>query len=247
MRDRARPSLLAVIALAAVAAWIAADLGDGAKATAESTTPEAGTRVARSVCEAHELRELQKKDPDLKVDFGEFKDATWPTRAACLSHAAAGDPDAPGPLQPIQFSHKHHAGLYQIDCQYCHSGTDRSPSAGVPATEVCMGCHAQFPASYDELEGIRTLKDHWAKKQPIEWVQIHRLPEYVQFQHRAHVRAGFACQECHGKVETYDKLPLVEETVWWPWLLPAHKLEMGWCIDSHRRNNATQDCAACHY
>ena len=72
-----------------------------------------------------------------------------------------------------------------------------------------MGCHAQFPASYDELEGIQTLKEHWAKKQPIEWVQIHRLPEHVQFQHRAHVHAGFECQDCHGAVETYDKLSMV--------------------------------------
>ena len=243
MRDRARLSLLAVLVLAAAAAWIAVGFGSGTKARAE----DAGVRTATSVCEAQELRELQKKDPTLKIDIPDQFKVDWPTRAACLSHAAAGDPDAPGPLQPIPFSHKHHAGLYQIDCQYCHSGTDRSRAAGVPAVEVCMGCHAQFPASYDELEGIRTLKDHWAKKQTIEWVQIHRLPEYVKFQHRAHVRAGFACQECHGKVETYDKLPLVEDTVWWPWLLPAHKLEMGWCIDCHRRNNATQDCAACHY
>jgi hypothetical protein len=243
MRDRARPSLLALLLLAAVTAWIAVGFGTSAPVHAE----DAGVRVAKSVCEAHELRALQKKDPNLQIDLGEFKDQTWPTEAACRSHAAAGDPDAPGPVQPIQFSHKHHAGLYQIDCQYCHSGTDRSPSAGVPALEVCMGCHAQFPASYDELQGIKTLKEHWANKQPIEWVQIHRVPEYVQFQHRAHVQKGFACQECHGAVETYDKLPLVADTKWWPWLLPTQKLEMGWCIECHRRNNATQDCAACHY
>ena len=240
--SRARPSLLAVFALAVAAAWIATGFGAGEPVHAEGS----GVRVAKSVCEAHELRALQKKDPSVQIDLGEF-DKPWPTEAACLSHAAAEDPDAPGPVQPIQFSHKHHAGLYQIDCQYCHSGTDRSPAAGVPAVEVCMGCHAQFPTSYDELEGIRTLKQHWKDQTPIEWVQIHRLPEYVQFQHRAHVQAGFACQTCHGAVETYDKLSMVPDTKWWPWLLPAAKLEMGWCIDCHRRNNATQDCAACHY
>jgi hypothetical protein len=162
-------------------------------------------------------------------------------------HAAADDPDTPGPVQPIQFSHKHHAGLYQIDCQYCHSGTDRSPSAGVPAVEVCMGCHAQFPASYDELEGIRTLKEHWAKKQPIEWVQIHRLPEYVQFQHRAHVQRGLRLPDLPRRRRDLRQAVDGPDTKWWPWLLPTAKLEMGWCIDCHRRNNATQDCAACHY
>jgi hypothetical protein len=149
--------------------------------------------------------------------------------------------------QPIQFSHKHHAGLYQIDCQYCHSGTDRSPSAGVPPLELCMGCHSQFPASYDELEGIRTLKDHWQRKVPVEWVQIHRLPEYVQFQHQAHLRRGFACQTCHGPVQEMDKVSMTSDTKWWPWLLPTQKLEMGWCIQCHRANGASQDCVTCHY
>ena len=170
-----------------------------------------------------------------------------PTREACLSHAADENPDTPGPLQPIQFSHKHHAGLYEIDCQYCHSATDRSPAAGMPAVEVCMGCHAQFDKHYDELEGIQTLKDHWERKVPIEWEQIHRLPEHVQFQHRAHLQAGFECQTCHGAVEDMDKVHLVPDTKWWPWLLPTKKLEMGWCIDCHRQNDATQDCLACHY
>src|SRR5262245_23063812 len=111
MRDR-RPSLLAVILLGALAAWIAvAGLGGGEKVHAEDAK-----RVATSVCEAHELEELQKKDPGLQIEIPDEFKTMFPTRAACLSHAAAEDPDAPGPVQPIQFSHKHHAGLYQIDC-----------------------------------------------------------------------------------------------------------------------------------
>jgi len=206
-----------------------------------------GKLVAGSVCEAHELRARQELDPDLEVEIPPQFATPWPTRAACLSHAAAGDPETPGPLQPIQFSHKHHAGLYQIDCQYCHSGTDRSPAAGVPSVQLCMGCHAQFPASYDELEGIRTLKESWEAKRPIEWVQIHRLPEYVQFRHNPHLTAGFECQTCHGPVEEMDKLHMTADTRWWPWMLPAQKLEMGWCIDCHRENGASQDCYTCHY
>ncbi len=211
-------------------------------------TADAGEVLrATSVCDAHELRALQEEDPDLQIEIPEEFDKEWPSRAACLSHAAAEDPDTPGPVQPIQFSHKHHAGLYEIDCYYCHTGTDESPAAGVPSVELCMGCHKQFPASYDELEGIRTLKDHWERREPIEWVQIHRLPEHVQFQHRAHIRAGVECAECHGKVEEMDKVYLVEDTIWWPWALPAQKLEMGWCIQCHRENEVTQDCYACHY
>ena len=60
-------------------------------------------------------------------------------------------------VQPIAFPHTIHAGVDQIDCQYCHSGTDQSRTAGIPSVEVCMGCHAQFPKEYDELEGIQTL------------------------------------------------------------------------------------------
>jgi hypothetical protein len=203
--------------------------------------------VAGSVCEAHELRALQAADPHLEIEIPKEFDKPFPTREACLSYAAAEDPETPGLLQPIPFSHKHHAGDFQIDCQYCHSSTDVSPSAGVPSVELCMGCHSQFPKEYDQFQGIQTLKEHWAAKEPIEWEQVYRLPEYVQFQHRAHVRAGFDCQRCHGPVETMDKVYVTPDTIWWPWGLPSKKLEMGWCIDCHRENGATQDCYACHY
>jgi hypothetical protein len=238
-----RPFALVLLVVAALADWLVVGLGPGSPVQAD----DGGTLTANCVCEAHDLRAMQEADPHLAIEIPKEFDTPWPTREACLSHAAAEDPETPGPLQPIQFSHKHHAGLYEIDCQYCHSGTDRSRAAGVPSVELCMGCHAQFPASYDELEGIQTLKEHWENEEPIEWVQIHRLPEYVKFQHRAHVRAGFECQQCHGAVEEMDKVALVEDTIWWPWGLPSAKLEMGWCIDCHRENGATQDCLACHY
>lgn len=244
MRDTRPPRSLVFLLLAAagVATVLAVGLG-GSRVSAD----DGNVLVAKSVCEAHELRDRKAANPDLQIEIPAEFDTPWPTRQACLSYAAAQDPDTPGPLQPIPFSHKHHAGLYGIDCQYCHSNTGESPSAGVPSVQVCMGCHSQFPASYDEFEGIRTLKQRWEDREPIEWVQIHRLPEYVQFQHRAHVRSGIDCRQCHGAVETYDKLSLVEDTKWWPWLLPTKKLEMGWCIDCHRQNGATQDCNGCHY
>jgi hypothetical protein len=164
--------------------------------------------------------------------------------AAKKAQELAWDDSAPGPKQPIPFSHKLHAGQYQIDCLYCHSGTDRSAAAGVPSVESCMGCHSQFG---QDLEGVQILKQYWDDKEPIPWEQVHRVPEHVQFKHNRHVAAEVPCQRCHGPVEEMDKVYLTSDTIWWPWLLPSKKLEMGWCINCHRENEASQDCLICHY
>jgi hypothetical protein len=207
------------------------------------------TLVATSVCEAQRLKARKADDPRTSIEIPKEFDKLWPSLSACESHDATWDEDAEGPMQPIPFSHAHHAGEFEIDCQYCHSATDRSRSAGMPSVEVCMGCHQMFPREYDELEGIQILKQHWAEKQPIVWKQIHRLPEHVKFRHNRHIQAGVDCQECHGPVEEIDKMHMVEDTKWWFYGLPTEKLEMGWCIQCHRDNNqqATQDCLACHY
>lgn len=208
---------------------------------------DAETLVAGSVCEAQELRARQAEDPYLQIEIPPQFDKRFPSLSACEAHELAWDPAAPGPLQPIPFSHAHHAGVYEIPCQYCHAGTDRSRVAGVPSVQLCMGCHANFPAEFDELEGIRILKQHWEEQRPIEWQQIHRLPEHVKFRHNRHVAVGIDCQRCHGAVQKIHKLSLIDDTVWWQYGLPARKLEMGWCIQCHRKNEATQDCLACHY
>jgi len=46
------------------------------------------------------------------------------------------------PKQPIEFSHATHAGLQNIDCQYCHDGARRSKHSVIPATNTCMNCHS---------------------------------------------------------------------------------------------------------
>lgn len=205
-------------------------------------------QVATGVCDAHRLKALKAEDPSIEIEIPAEFDKQWPSANACQSAVDAWDPTAPGPKQPIPFSHKHHAGQFKIECLYCHSGTDKSQAAGVPSVELCMGCHSQFPTEYDEIEGIRILKQHWEEKKPIEWVQIHRLPEHVQFRHNRHIQAGVACQTCHGPVEEIDKLHLVPDTKM-GYLVPVAKLEMGWCISCHRQNNqqASQDCLKCHY
>ena len=234
---------VALVVPFAAAVWLVIAL-----APSSSPARPSEKRTARSVCEAQALKAAQAEDPQLEIEIPPEFDTLWPTAEACESYAAAADIDAPGPDQPIPFSHKHHAGLYEIDCLYCHSGTDRSPSAGVPSVETCMGCHSLFPPSYDEqFEGIRTLREHWEAKQPIEWQQIHRVPEHVQFRHNRHVQAGVDCERCHGPTEELDKLYMTEDTVWWPWMLPSAKLEMGWCVQCHRENDASQDCLTCHF
>jgi hypothetical protein len=237
-----RPHGLVALIAAAAAAWLATS-GAGGRAGAQGGE----ALVANSVCEAQELKARKAEDPDLVVEIPPQFDKPFPTLMACRSHEAAWDPEAPGPNQPIPFSHKHHAGAYGMDCLYCHSGTDRSRMAGVPSVELCMGCHAAFPQEYDELEGIRILKDYWERKEPIPWVQIHRLPEHAKFRHQRHVAAGLDCQACHGPVQDMEKLYLVPDTKWWQYGLPTKKLEMGWCIMCHREMGASQDCLTCHY
>jgi hypothetical protein len=243
---RPRRSLLLVAAFS-LATGAALFFAPGLAGTASAQAP----LVADSVCRAHELKAMKAANPELEIEIPEAFNKDYPTVKACESHAAAlVVNEETGPVQPIPFSHKHHAGEWKIDCQYCHSGTDRSRAAGVPSVELCMGCHEQFPAEYDELSGIQTLKKHWEEGTTIEWTQIHRLPEHVKFQHQAHVRRtdlGFNCQTCHGPVETMDKVVMTPDTKWWPWGLPTKKLEMGWCVQCHRDNGASQDCLTCHY
>jgi len=180
------------------------------------------------------------------------------------------DDEASGPTQPIDFSHALHAGEMGIQCLYCHTGADKGQHATVPAVSVCWGCH-QFvkkgPSEGSEQEIAKIEKfmcrqaadgvpaevgnplSPCTEGTSIEWVRIHNLPEYVQFRHMRHVNAGIECQQCHGEVQNMQRVWLVPDTVLRPSsaFLPARKLEMGWCLNCHEQNNATNDCAACHY
>lgn len=136
-----------------------------------------------------------------------------------------------GPDQPIAFSHKIHAGENQVPCLYCHTA-DRSRSAGVPAVATCMGCHKVTARNQPQ---VQKLAAYWDRKEPIPWVRVHNLPDHVQFTHEPHIRAGIECAACHGPVETMDVVRQVES------------LKMGWCIKCHERDEASTDCATCHY
>jgi len=162
------------------------------------------------------------------------------------------------PAQPIFFSHLIHAGSFGIACQYCHADARRSEYAGLPSVERCMGCHKIVGAA-DNPE-IQKIHDYWKKGAPIPWVRVFKVPEFSYFPHKAHIRAGLECQQCHGPIErmrvvgadtgrglVHDLRSLVGLRA------PQRLLTMGWCVDCHRDQNARRgmkaplDCVTCHH
>jgi hypothetical protein len=134
--------------------------------------------------------------------------------------------------QPLVFSHRIHAGQQAIPCLYCHAYARRGPVAGLPAVERCAGCHATAAA---EKPDVKKLMEYWDKREPIPWLRVHDLPDFVRFNHKRHVAARVECRECHGAVESMEHAVRVSS------------LEMGWCLDCHRRRQASTDCLVCHY
>lgn len=123
------------------------------------------------------------------------------------------------PVQPVDYSHKLHAGDLGIDCRYCHHTVETSAFAAVPATETCMNCHAKVRRDSEKLLPVQ---ESWASNEPIPWVRVHNLPDYAYFDHSAHLAAGVGCVSCHGRV---DQMPEVRQ---------VQPLSMSWCLDCHR-------------
>ena len=152
------------------------------------------------------------------------------------------------PVQPIHYSHKIHAGANQIECKYCHSSARVSKHSGIPALNVCMNCHKNI-AEYNGEEDLENgyTKDFYTNEikklyaavgwdeenqrytgetQPVKWVRIHNLPDFVYFNHAQHVQVGqIDCQTCHGPVEEMEVM------------YQYSPLTMGWCINCHRETN----------
>ena len=165
------------------------------------------------------------------------------------------------PEQPIYFSHKIHAGEQKIDCQLCHSSAKYGKVSEIPSMNVCMNCHRNISeyngaymepgkdkAFYDgEIQKIYAAtgwdpesQSYKNKPQPVEWVRIHNMPDFVYFNHAQHVVAGeqaiisshnkknpndqidVVCKACHGKVDTMNVVQM------------ANDFTMGWCIECHR-------------
>ena len=143
------------------------------------------------------------------------------------------------PTQPIAFSHELHAGQYEIECQYCHTGVTKSKSANIPSPNICMNCHAgiknvggeqgvskEIAKIYAAIDYDPETGEYGENTKPIEWVRVHNLPDLAYFNHSQHVNvADLECQTCHGPIE---EMPVVYQ---------YSPLTMGWCINCHRETN----------
>jgi hypothetical protein len=122
-------------------------------------------------------------------------------------------------VQPVQFSHEHHAGRLGIDCRYCHTSVETSAFAGIPPTKTCMNCHQQIWVGAEALAPVRA---SFRTGTAIAWERIHNLPQFVYFNHSIHVNKGVGCAECHGSVDLM------------PFTYQDRSLLMGWCLECHR-------------
>ncbi|TPG67439.1 cytochrome c3 family protein [Hymenobacter nivis] len=124
------------------------------------------------------------------------------------------------PTQPIAFSHKLHAGENQINCAYCHTSVYKGKSANIPSANICMNCHSQIKTESPEIKKIYRAIE---RKQPVQWVRIHNLPDLAYFNHSQHTQvAGLQCQTCHGPIQNMEVV------------YQYSALTMGWCINCHR-------------
>jgi hypothetical protein len=137
------------------------------------------------------------------------------------------------PEQPINFSHKIHAGEFEIPCMYCHTQARRSISAGVPSVNKCVGCHNNVATDRPQ---IRKVINYFENKEPIPWIKVHDLPDFVYFPHKRHVQADVECQTCHGPVESMEKVTRMAP------------VKMGECLACHKENEVEHgtDCWTCH-
>jgi hypothetical protein len=123
------------------------------------------------------------------------------------------------PEQPVPFSHALHNGQLGIDCRYCHSAVEKSGTSSLPTAQTCMNCHSAIKADSPLLAPVR---ESYATGNPVKWVRVHQVPDYVFFNHSVHVNRGISCIECHGEI---NKMDTAEH---------AKPLSMGFCLDCHR-------------
>lgn len=122
------------------------------------------------------------------------------------------------PIQPVAFSHATHVGQLGMDCRYCHSMVEESWFSNIPSASTCMNCHNQVLKDDPRLALVR---ESAATGKPIPWVQIHRVPDFVYFNHAVHVNRGISCVECHGRIDQMEEV------------YHAKPLSMSFCLDCH--------------
>lgn len=137
------------------------------------------------------------------------------------------------PVQPIPFSHRIHVESKQISCFFCHHTAARSSNAAIPSVDKCLLCHSvvatQFPP-------IRRITEYYDRGEPIPWVRVNKVPEFVRFSHQPHITQRTDCGKCHGNVRAMDRVRQ-----------PNHAFSMNFCVNCHWERNAPSDCTTCHY
>jgi hypothetical protein len=127
------------------------------------------------------------------------------------------------PIQPIAFSHALHVGQLGMDCLYCHTHVEESPIANIPTASSCMNCHAANRGNIlPDSPQLAPLREAHQSGRPIDWIKVHRLPDFQYFDHSVHVARGVSCVSCHGQVEQMEVVRHVEP------------MSMAWCLDCHR-------------
>jgi hypothetical protein len=209
-------------------------------ATGYPAAPETGPRAARSI--RPEGSTDERTETQLRYAMVRAKWAAWGL-AGFIALAGSGIIAAQGPFgggpieQPIAFPHNLHAGNDRIPCEYCHYSADRSVDAGMPALQVCAGCHLASgqPLFRRDSTRIAQLVQYWIEQRPIPWERVYKIADHAHFPHNRHIKGGVTCQECHGPVEEMEVIELNQE------------LWMGWCVQCHRERQVRTDCSVCHY
>ena len=140
------------------------------------------------------------------------------------------------PKQPIPFSHKLHAGQLKLDCRYCHNTVERAGHAAIPPTATCGNCHGGNRTT-SEIPGVpgrdlgvilpespllSQVRSSLETGDPILWERVHDVPDFVYFNHSAHINRGVSCVSCHGRIDQMEVVTQVEP------------FSMKWCLDCHR-------------
>ena len=134
------------------------------------------------------------------------------------------------PIQPVPYSHKLHAGKLKLDCRYCHNTVEQTAGAAIPAIATCGNCHggnrvkenATLNIIFPDSDALKPIRTSLETKVPVLWIKVHDLPDFVYFNHSAHINRGVSCVSCHGRV---DKMEVVTQ---------VESLSMKWCLDCHR-------------
>jgi hypothetical protein len=147
-----------------------------------------------------------------------------------------GFPTPMAAVQPIAFPHATHVVNDKISCQYCHQFASKSSIAGIPNVQTCIYCHRLVIPANPEIQKLQT---YWQEQQPIPWLRVTYLPDFVYFTHDRHVNAGVDCLECHKPNPQNDPTELY-------WFQTRFHPAMGYCLDCHKARGAPVDCYTCH-